>query len=115
MKKIYRNSRIVIWDKDQINSKLTKSDKNQKYYIIQVEPGCGDNYIIELINSDAVGTNYDDILNKKNYDIYIEENVEKYGWERVCDCDDINDAIDRLNKYEFNSYNPIRIIFQNHF
>lgn len=109
MKKTYRNSKIVIWDKDRINSELTRSDKNQKDCIIQVEPGCGDNYIIELIDGDAVGTNYDDIVNKKNYDIYIEENVEKYGWERVCDCDDINDAIDRLNEYEFISCNPIRI------
>lgn len=93
MKKIYRNSRIVIWDKDQINSKLTKSDKNQKYCIIQVESGCGDNYIIELINSDAVGTNYDDILNKKNYDIYIEENVEKYGGNKHVLKDAIRDKV----------------------
>ncbi len=112
MKKTYRNSKIAIWDKDRINSELTRSDKNQKDCIIQVESGCGDNYIIELIDGDAVGTNYDDVVNKKNYDIYIEENVEKYGWERVCDCDDINDAIDRLNEYEFNSYTPIRIGFQ---
>lgn len=109
MKKTYKNSKIVIWDKHRINSELTRSDKNQKDCIIQVEPGYGDNYIIELIDDDAVGTNSGEILNEKNYDIYIEENLGKYGWERVCNCDDINDAIDCLNEYEFNSCNPVRI------
>lgn len=36
-----------------------------------------------------------------------------FGRENVdveyCNYDDINDAIDRLNEYEFISYNPIRI------
>lgn len=107
MKKTVENSKLVIWydvKVGNISRPMPVSDR-----ILQIERGVGDDYIIELIDDDTVGTNSDDIVNAKNYDIYIEENVEKYGWERVCDCDDINDAIDRLNEYEFNSYNPIRI------
>lgn len=48
MKKTYRNSKIAIWDKDRINSELTRSDKNQKDCIIQVEPGCGGAFLFFL-------------------------------------------------------------------
>lgn len=110
MKKTVKNSKLVIWydvKVGNISRPMPVSDR-----ILQIERGVGDDYIIELIDDDTVGTNSDDIVNAKNYDIYIEENVEKYGWERVCNCDDINDAIDRLNEYESNSCNPIRIGIQ---
>ena len=52
MVKMYRDSRIVVWDAYYINHKGVRNIDDKKSVIVQMERGNGDDFMVEIIDGE---------------------------------------------------------------